>query len=506
MTVSCMTFDVRDADGIHARSRTVHSRSGIGERRRTNITAGVFPNDAMGNPPLYDVKDLSSSFDGKQLVFAMRAPEIPNADPEDQPTWNIWLYDVETNSLRRVISSDITAEIGQDVAPHFLPDGRIVFASTRQRDAKAVLLDEGKPQFAAQVETRDEDALSLHVMDADGANIHQISFNQSHDMDPSVLADGRIVYARWDNAAGPGCVQSVHDESGRHRAESALRRSQPRHRTERRRRFNSSNRRNCPMVGCSSACGRRRRSRTSAQRWSPIDTANYIDHDRADVRESGFDRRRTGIAGAGQRATSSNAPSPRGRFASVAPLYDGSDRLLVTWSQCRLLDPASPDPLNPVIVPCTPALLAMPGIQEAPPLYGVWMFDRTDGTQQPLVTPEEGFAYTEAAVMEARTPPVVRLDKVAGLDLDPDLVSESVGELHIRSVYDIDGTATPAITTLRDPALDHGSAAARAIPARGQSGIASRATTSSTSTTRHSAQATSCARSSATRRSSRTAR
>jgi hypothetical protein len=125
----------------------------------------------------------------------------------------------------------------------------------------------------------------------------------------------------------------------------------------------------------------------------------------------------------------------------------------VTWSQCRLLDPASPDPLNPVIVPCTPALLAMQGVEEAPPLYGVWMFNVTDGTQQPLVTPQEGFAYTEAVVMEARTPPAVRLDKVAGLDFDPDLVSESVGELHIRSVYDIDGTASASIDTLRDPAL-----------------------------------------------------
>ncbi len=44
-------------------------------RLKRSITAGVFPNDAMGNPPLYDVKDLSSSFDGKQLAFAMRAPE-----------------------------------------------------------------------------------------------------------------------------------------------------------------------------------------------------------------------------------------------------------------------------------------------------------------------------------------------------------------------------------------------------------------------------------------------
>jgi hypothetical protein len=107
---------------------------------------------------------------------------------------------------------------------------------------------------------------------------------------------------------------------------------------------------------------------------------------------------------------------------------------------------------NPTIVPCTSALLAMPGIKEAPPLYGVWMFDITKGTQQPVVTPEEGFAYTEAVVLESRTLPVVRLDKVAGLDLDPDLVSENVGVLHIKSVYDFDGTAAAPILALRDPA------------------------------------------------------
>ena len=39
-------------------------------------------------------------------------------------------------------------------------------------------------------------------MNADGSDIHQISFNQSHDLDPAVLDDGRIVFSRWDNA-GP---------------------------------------------------------------------------------------------------------------------------------------------------------------------------------------------------------------------------------------------------------------------------------------------------------------
>jgi hypothetical protein len=381
----------------------------------------------------------------------MRAPEIPNADPKDQPTWNIWLYDFETKALRRVISSDITAEIGQDVAPHFLPDGRIVFASTRQRDAKAVLLDEGKPQFAAQEETRQEDALALHVMNADGTNIHQISFNQSHDMDPSVLTDGRVVYARWDNAAGQDAFNlytmnpdgteekflygmNSHDTGPNGEAVQFV---EPQELPDGR-----------VLVSM----------RPSTQETHlgaalvAIDTANYVEHDMPTSANQGLtaDAQEMLVPGT---IDLSAAPSPRGRFASVTPLYDGTNRLLVTWSQCRLLDPTSPDPLNPVIVPCTAALLAMPNIQEAPPLYGVWMFDVTDGTQQPLVTPQEGFAYTEAMVMEARTPPVVRLDKVAGLDLDPDLVSESVGEIHIHSVYDIDGTAAASITTLRDPGL-----------------------------------------------------
>jgi hypothetical protein len=59
--------------------------------------------------------------------------------------------------------------------PHYLPDGRIVFSSTRQRQARAIQLDENKPQYAGQDEDDNEPAFVLHVMDADGTNIHQIS-------------------------------------------------------------------------------------------------------------------------------------------------------------------------------------------------------------------------------------------------------------------------------------------------------------------------------------------
>ena len=39
-------------------------------------------------------------------------------------------------------------------------------------------------------------------MNADGSSLSQVSFNQIHEMDPSVLSNGQIVFSRWDNA-GP---------------------------------------------------------------------------------------------------------------------------------------------------------------------------------------------------------------------------------------------------------------------------------------------------------------
>jgi hypothetical protein len=58
-----------------------------------------------------DVRDVEPSFDGTRLVFALREPEIEGADPEDQPTWDIWEYDLATQQLRPVIASDTAARV-----------------------------------------------------------------------------------------------------------------------------------------------------------------------------------------------------------------------------------------------------------------------------------------------------------------------------------------------------------------------------------------------------------
>src|SRR5262245_19130772 len=59
----------------------------------TNITARITGDD------LYDVKDVDVSLDGKKVAFAMRGPLDDNQDEEDEPTWQIWEYDIVSDDL-----------------------------------------------------------------------------------------------------------------------------------------------------------------------------------------------------------------------------------------------------------------------------------------------------------------------------------------------------------------------------------------------------------------------
>src|SRR5918992_3482305 len=137
-------------------------------RSRASVSAPEVNLTSGETEGLGDIRDVDVNFDGSKVVFSMRAQFIENADEEDQPTWNIWEYDVATQALRRIIQSDTVVDEGHDIMPHYLPDGRIVFSSTRQRQSRAILLDENKPQFAAQDEDNNEPAFVLHVMEADG--------------------------------------------------------------------------------------------------------------------------------------------------------------------------------------------------------------------------------------------------------------------------------------------------------------------------------------------------
>ena len=167
-------------------------------------------------------------------------------------------------------------------------------------------------------------------------------------------------------------------------------------------------------------------------------------------------------------------PSPGGRFRSAYPLWDGTNRILVSWSQCRLLDTTvTPN----AIVPCTPQRLADPNAQVAPPLYSAFIFDPADNTFKPLFQPVEGIMITDLVAAQPRTLPAVILDKVPVIDFDPDLQTQGVGILDIRSVYDFDGTArntgtgNPCDRHAGQPLAAHRGSAPGAIPAHREAGV-----------------------------------
>ncbi|MBF8292900.1 MAG: hypothetical protein HW392_1727, partial [Steroidobacteraceae bacterium] len=384
------TEDVRELETFQAGSDLWLRDRAAPESPERNLT---FP--ITGG--LWNVRDVDVSFDGNKLVFAMRMPLIPGAMDSEQPTWNIYEYDRPTDTLRRVIASDLVAEEGHDVAPNYLPDGRIVFSSTRQRQSKAVLIDEGKPQFAAQDEDRNEHAFVLHVMNPDGTIIlqviRQISFNQSHDMDPAVLADGRIVFSRWENASG----SSIHlytvnpDGSGLELLYGANSHAtgtgttdvqflQPRPRPD------------GSIVALLRSFGDTELGGDPVS----IDATSFVEIQQPTLSNAG-------LAGPAQRRLSPNdvrtdpGPSPGGRYASIFPMWDGTNRLLVSWTICRLLE-------GGLTVPCTASRLANPAAVTAPPLYGVWIFDPRDLTQRPVLVPTEGVRYSEVVLMAPRAP------------------------------------------------------------------------------------------------------
>ncbi|HEY5646786.1 MAG TPA: hypothetical protein VIS76_12625, partial [Pseudomonadales bacterium] len=345
--------------------------------------------------------------------------------------------------------SDITAEAGQDVAPRFLPDDRIVFASTRQRRAKAVLLDEGKPQFAAFDEDRNDEAFVLHVMNDDGTDIHQITFNQSSDLDPAVLGDGRVVFSRWDNVSNISRISlySVNPDGsnlqllyGVHSHDTGpdgdfIEFMKPRELPDGR------------LLALLRSPGNQSRGTAIPV---VIDVANYVDNDQPTWENSGLPGPAQEYLVEEALSLDESAPVLAGRYTSFSPLYDGTNRMVAAWSQCRLVDEVT-DPLDPVIVPCTDEYLADPNFVEADPLYGIWMFDADEETQQPIVPADEGEYYSDVIVMEPRTLPPIILDGVAGIDLDPDLVAESVGVVRIRNVYEFDGVSLVDTASLADP-------------------------------------------------------
>ena len=142
---------------------------------------------------LFDRFDLS--FDARKVVFAYKKKDGPfriheiDLDPSTgmmvpgslrQLTFGT---DEEAKTFRCNIVNNGKTRF-DDLDPCYLPNGKIMFASTR---ATRIV-------FCAPGAT----VTTLHLMDADGKNLHRVSESPVNETAPSVLDDGQVIYTRWE--------------------------------------------------------------------------------------------------------------------------------------------------------------------------------------------------------------------------------------------------------------------------------------------------------------------
>jgi hypothetical protein len=116
-------------------------------------------------------RDPAVDFDGRRFLFAMRRSQADD--------YHIYRMNADGSGL---VQLTFTRDVC-DIEPMYLPDGRIVFSSTRD------------PKYCG---CNRHIMVNLYVMEADGANIHQIGRNTLAEERATMMPDGRILYHRWE--------------------------------------------------------------------------------------------------------------------------------------------------------------------------------------------------------------------------------------------------------------------------------------------------------------------
>ena len=116
-------------------------------------------------------RDPEVSFDGKKIVFSMRKSVADD--------YHIYEVNSDGSNLKQLTSMPACF----DIDPLYLPDGGIVFSSSREQKYCMCNI---------------HIMANLFKMDADGANIHQISRSTLLEGHSSLMSDGRIMYDRWE--------------------------------------------------------------------------------------------------------------------------------------------------------------------------------------------------------------------------------------------------------------------------------------------------------------------
>lgn len=380
-----------------------------------------------------DVSDPEVSYDGSKLLFAMRCETgasaaclDPNHTGVSDTNWRIWEYDIARKTFTRIactVASGTTPP-GDDVDPAYLADGRIVFVSNRQVGSVQHMTEAGQAPFAYLDEYERQRTTDLHVMDANGQNCRQISYNQSHDRNPTVLQNGDIMYSRWDHVGTRNqfTIFTTHVDGtelfvkyGAHSGVVAY--LHPREMP------------NGQVI--SDAMPLSRTHEGGALMMIDINNYSEIDEPAPNAPPGGVGQ----VQPTEHTITVDRGISQYGRFTTPYPLWDGTNRVLVTWT-------ASCAATNSCVMATNPLTGALEQSDEnTPPVYGVYMLDLGTKSMRPVVIAPPGYAVTDPVAIQPR--PVPGAGITSAIDSTragktSQISTTGVGVLDVQSVYDTD--------------------------------------------------------------------
>ncbi len=139
-----------------------------GKLYRLNIHTGELV--ALLDDPAGSVRDPQVHYDGGKILFSYLKAGTKH--------FHLYEINVDGTGLRQLTDGGY-----DDLEPIYLPDGGIMFVSSRCKRWVNCWLTQ---------------VANIHRCDADGGNIRPVSANLEHDNTPWPLPDGRLLYQRWE--------------------------------------------------------------------------------------------------------------------------------------------------------------------------------------------------------------------------------------------------------------------------------------------------------------------
>jgi len=320
----------------------------------------------------YDVKNLSVSDDGRYLLFSAHG-----GSQED--SWNLYEYDFEQGAVRTIISETDVANLGDDISGVYVEDD-ILFLSNRN--------SANTSDFSYYRISRNGEDLTALPSERSLSQTASTAGRITRMKDGHIMFAGRAEVSReCGDTKGQVCAKSIEQES---KTDLTVLRMTPQG-GDAKPLFNET------TLHKDIASNLKFDQLTQGNGGYLMAIAKHKDNNllggqlislRGPKADPSADSEYKYVqAESLDEESLGNAIPNNGVYSSFTPYRDGSERVLVSWSQCMIEDAGR-------YRKCLPS----DETSDVKPRYGVWIYDAQSNIRMPIIQGQANRVYTELAL------------------------------------------------------------------------------------------------------------